>query len=477
MPADPQVRRAMAILSGVPQIPPARQVKVKPEARVPPRRRPPAPPARSVNVVDPDAENVAPRRMAPRREPPVKPVPRKAPQRKPPAPKSSIATPNTSRQVLAQMSANQSDTVEDAPRLQGTTPTNSLGPCPRQAPQQPSTRDKESPELCLQPQHSMSEDEDDCDELLRAVEAEVLATAEMLQPENRHNIYSSSESDSEGGSESESDGEDDSIGAYDDDDVETEHNGSTDGLDNSPQKERVAEEEKAKGKTALEEETAALADALVDTQGDLSDSNECPITARNSQTNSVSKARLSSDCLEPLRASVGEMWPAQLVPAHKPAHQPAASQGGPTLLTPAESSIEISARSPETAPTFSIRASRSISSCFDTGSNAEATAVAPRPVVRSARLTLSNQPARVSTAAATILNKQKPPAPANTAESSESSRYSINTGCSDETDSAEVVRLRQRVAILEKELAAKESALIEAFSIIDQLSKVERGAA
>eukprot|EP01043_Picozoa_sp_COSAG02_P000270 COSAG02_NODE_5_length_66751_cov_63.939148_16_plen_442_part_00 len=441
----------MAILTGAPQLPPPRKGT---RAVAPPRRRPPVPPAQSTARRtagrDDDSENVAPRRAAPRREPPAKPAPKKAPQRKPPAPKSSDAGSSTPRLALAQMSTNGSNEPArgEAPDEKGgcrtpgsATPTNELGPCPRQVPQLPSTKD-DSPDLWLQPQHSTSEDEGEDDELLRAVEAEVAATAEMLKTEKCRSAYSSSESDDES----------DLDASNDDVDRRSSHTASADSADSPDPAERAAREE----------EDADVATDEVDTGA-----------ARDGGQSADTEAEITPECEEELfQDSVVDETAAKMLPIRQSAAQDAHSNA----LTPTKSQVDVSTMSPEMGvPTFSIRASRSISSCFDTGSSSEATAVVSRPIVQKVRgLSLSSQPRRTATEAPTMPFELSELSVANTPTVAPS-EYP-GSEASDGSISTDVVRLRQRVATLEKQLAAKETALIEAFAIIDQLS-VDRGAA
>ena len=386
-----------------------------------------------------DAENVAARRAAPRREPPAKPALREAPRRKPPAPKSfSGAALSSPRPALAQMSTNGSNNPAQEPGnvtcgvdaladLSSKT-ANELGPCPKQVPQYPLTKSN-SPDFRLEPQHSTSEDEnedDDDDDLLRAVEAEVAATAEMLKSHNRRSAYSSSESDD---SESDLDASNGSVGSS------SSHRSSAD----SPgPTETAARDEAGASAPEAEREAEPDEDQTLDT---------------TVETTPGGVGALVQDLARDRSA-----W------ARTPGPLSAST-------TPTKMRGDVSMTSPEMdVPTFSIRATRSISSCADAGTNLEAPATVPRPIARRVRaLSLSSQHSRTTNCA----SHYNPSEPAATVAAVAWAGTKAVSGFENE----EIVQLRQRVAALEKELAAKQSALIEAFAIIDQLSAVDRGVA
>jgi hypothetical protein len=460
MPVDADVRRAMAILTAAPEKPPPRKIKAKPEARAPPRRRPPAPPGGS----DADAENVAPtRRTAPNREPPAKPGSRaappqkKVPLRKPPQPKqqpsaaaAAEAPQSSPRPALADVSANGADTPVLA------SPRSELGACPRQAPLLPTSSNSSSSGgsggflLSLEPQQTALDDHDDDDELLRAVEAEVAAAAAMLQPENRRSQYSSSS-----GSDDESDAESDEDA---DDGEESGRSGGSSEADSPATVERGVESDEPESDEPESDEPEA--DDAVAAEACASE----PAEPHDHSPLAYHRSRRS---------------PVQL--------ETTAQRGDPqyTLLTPTKSQLDVSTASPEAErpPTFSIRSSRSISSCFDTGSESEATAVAPRPIARRVRGLSLSRPATTGMDGATHRLTLKPTTGAQTTAAaaaaaavaavpvhSSSSCSSSSTSASGRSDAVEVVQLRERVAALERQLATKESALVEAFSIIEQLS-------
>jgi hypothetical protein len=291
-----------------------------------------------------------------------------------------------------------------------------------------------SPDLWLQPQHSTSEDEDEDDELLRAVEAEVAATAEMLKTEKWRSTYSSSESDGES-------------------DLDISDNGSARESSHRASAERAVPVARM-GRD--EEDAAAVTEAARD-EGQLRDT-ESKITPKSEG--------------KPFQDSVSVEMSTQRSPTLQTTGHDSRSE-----LTPTKIHVDVSTMSPEMdVPTFSIRASRSISSCVDTVSNSEATAVASHPIVRKVRgLSLSSQPRRITTDATTkpLELSESTVVTLAAAPSERPTGSKVNVGFTN----TEVMQLRQRVASLEKQLATKESALIEAFAIIDQLSAVDRGAA